>query len=134
MEQHRTDPACASCHRRMDPLGFGLENFDAIGGLADARRRASRSIRRAGCRAGRLSGPGRAQGRAPSRRDAFARCLAEKMLTYALGRGLDEPTDEPSTGSSPALARNDYRFSALVLAVVESEPFLEPAESTEGIR
>ncbi len=62
-----------------------------------------------------------------SRRDAFARCLAEKMLTYALGRGL-EPRGPPHrrSRSSPGSSANGYRFSALVLAIVESEPFSQP--------
>ena len=84
------DPSCASCHRRMDPLGFSLENFDAVGAWRDARRRpADRCLGQAAGRP-RLPGPGRAARPCCwSRRDAFARCLAEKMLTYALGRGLE---------------------------------------------
>ena len=61
-----------------------------------------------------------------SRRDAFARCLAEKMLTYALGRGLDRADRRVVEQIVATLARNQYRFSALILAVVESGPFLNP--------
>ncbi len=90
MERHRTDPNCASCHRRMDPLGFALENFDAIGAWRTIE--GGQPIDASGTPARRLGLP-RCRGAAgPSciaRRDAFARCLAEKMLTYALGRGLE---------------------------------------------
>ena len=126
MEQHRTDPACASCHRRMDPLGFGLENFDAIGGWRTDE--GGRPIDASGRLPGR---PSVSAARASSRplHDAarrFARCLAEKMLTYALGRGLDRADRRAVDQIVATLARNEYRFSALVLAIVESEPFLRP--------
>ena len=126
MERHRTDPACASCHRRMDPLGFGLENFNAIGGWRG--NEGGKPIDSSG----ELPGPRVFHGSTElktellSRRDAFARCFAEKMLTYALGRGLDRGDRRAVDQIVARLARNDYRFSALVLAVVESEPFLKP--------
>ncbi len=129
MERHRTDPACASCHRQMDPLGFALENFDAVGAWrtvedgrpidATGKLPAGRDFRGAeGLRA--VLRP---------RRDAFARCLAEKMLTYALGRGLDRSDRRDVDHIVARLKADGYRFSALVLAVVESRPFLEPAQS-----
>jgi hypothetical protein len=132
MERHRTDPACASCHRRMDPLGFGLENFDAIGGWRsdDGGKPIDAS--------GELPGPrvfhGSTELKAAllSRRDAFARCFAEKMLTYALGRGLDRGDRRAVDQILTRLARSDYRFSALILAVVESEPFLNPQAQRGG--
>ena len=126
MEQHRTDPTCASCHRRMDPLGFGLENFNAIGGWRenDEGQPVDSS--------GRLpSGPafrGASELKAAlmTRRKAFVRCLAEKMLTYALGRGLDRADRRAVDQVVATLERNQYRFSALVIASVESDPFLNP--------
>ena len=126
MEQHRTDPACASCHRRMDPLGFGLENFDAIGGWRthDGGQPIDSSGRLPGGRA--VGGPADLKESLLARRDAFARCLAEKMLTYALGRGLDRADRRAVDQIVARLARNEYRFSALILGVVESEPFLNP--------
>jgi Protein of unknown function (DUF1588)/Protein of unknown function (DUF1585) len=126
MEQHRTDPACASCHRRMDPLGFGLEDFDAIGGWRahDGGHPIDSSGRLPGGRAFR--GPAELKAAISSRREAFARCLAEKMLTYALGRGLDRADRRVVDQIVTRLARNEYRFSALILAVVESDPFLNP--------
>jgi Protein of unknown function (DUF1592)/Protein of unknown function (DUF1588)/Protein of unknown function (DUF1587)/Protein of unknown function (DUF1585)/Protein of unknown function (DUF1595) len=126
MEQHRTDPACASCHRRMDPMGFGLENFDAIGGwrTTDGGQTIDASGRLPGDRP--FHGSGELKSAVLTRRDVFARCLAEKMLTYALGRGLDRADRRAVDQIVTRLARDEYRFSALILAVVESEPFLNP--------
>jgi len=124
MEQHRADPNCAVCHRKMDAMGFALENFDAVGAWRDNDGRFPIDP------SGELPGGQKFQGAADlkkilrnSGRDDFARCLAEKMLTYALGRGL-EPYDKCSVDRIVAkLAAEGYRFSALVLATVRSEPF-----------
>ena len=125
---HGTGPNRLAPHATggMDPLGFGLENFDAIGD-GDRTKEVSRLTPRASCRA---VGPFRGQ---PSSRrhscraaNAFARCLTEKLLTYALGRGLERADRRHVDNIVAELARKDYRFSALVLAVVESEPFLHP--------
>ena len=120
MEQHRTDPGCASCHRRMDPLGFGLENFDAIGGWRthDGADVIDPSGQLPGGRGFR--GPGELQTALQTRRDAFARCLTEKMLTYALGRGVDRSDRREVDRIVARLSREGYRFSALVLGIVES--------------
>jgi hypothetical protein len=126
MEQHRTDPACAACHRRMDPLGFGLENFDAIGGWRTTE--GGQPIDSSGKLTSERSfhGPTELKAALLARRDAFIRCLTEKMLTYALGRGIDRSDRRAVDQIVARLARNEYRFSALILAVVESEPFLNP--------
>ena len=123
MEQHRTNPACATCHRRMDPLGFGLENFDATGGWRadDQGQPIDSSGRLPGGQA--FQGPAELKAALLTRRDAFARCLTEKMLTYALGRGLDRADRRAVDQIIARLGRNEYRFSALILAVVESAPF-----------
>ena len=71
-------------------------------------------------------GPAELRAALRSRRDAFARCLAEKMLTYALGRGLDRSDRRTVDRIVARLARDGYRFSALVLAIVESDPFRSP--------
>ncbi len=132
MERHRTDPSCASCHRRMDPLGFGLENFDVVGGWRthDGEHPIDPSGSLPG--AGAFQGPAELRAALRSRRDAFARCLAEKMLTYALGRGLDRADRRVVDRIVARLARDGYRFSALVLAIVESAPFQTP--ETTGVR
>jgi hypothetical protein len=131
MEQHRTNPNCASCHARMDPLGFGLENFDALG--AWRTHEGPHPIDASGTLPGGQSFNGPAELRAilKARRQAFARCLAEKLLTYALGRGVDHSDRRAVDGIARQLARNDYRFSALVLAIVHSDPFQKHAAKKE---
>ena len=124
MERHRTDPSCASCHRRMDPLGFSLENFDALGAWRtyDGEQPIDPSGKLPGSPA--FTGPSGLKALLRSRPRAFARCLAEKMLTYALGRGLERADRRAVEQIVTRLTADGYRFSALVLAIVESEPFL----------
>jgi len=123
LEQHRADAACASCHQRMDPLGFGLENFDAIGAWRN--HDGELPIDAAGTLPGGLSfdGPGELRSVLRARPDVFARCLTEKLLTYALGRGVERRDRRSVDAIVRRLARHDYRFSALVLALVHSDPF-----------
>jgi hypothetical protein len=123
LQQHRRNPGCASCHRRMDPLGFALENFDAVG--AWRTHEGGQAIDVSGALPGGEAFAGAAELRAvlKTRRQAFARCLTEKLLTYALGRGLVR-SDRPTVNDiARKLAQHDYRFSALVLALVHSAPF-----------
>jgi hypothetical protein len=123
MVQHREDPGCASCHARMDPIGFGLENYDAIG--AWRTQEGKFPVDASGELAGgyKFNGAAELKTVLKSRNGEFARCLAEKMLTYSLGRGL-ERSDKPTVDAiTKSVATDGYRFSALVLAVVQSEPF-----------
>jgi len=124
MEQHRKDPSCAICHRKMDVLGFGFENFDGIGSWRDRDGRYEIDP------SGKL--PGDQVFRSPAelrvllkneQRDQFVRCIAEKMLTYAVGRGLESYDRCAVDEVVKAMESNEYRFSALVMAVVKSEPF-----------
>lgn len=125
MEQHRANPNCATCHGRMDPLGFGLENFDAIGAWRE--QDGGLPIDASGTLPGGRSfdGPKGLRQILVSRRDDFVRNLAEKLLTYALGRGLDYydgcALDKIVTG----LNANDQKFSSLVIEIVRSDPFLK---------
>jgi hypothetical protein len=123
MEQHRRDPACASCHNRMDPLGFVLENFDAIGHWRDQEggERIDAGGRLPGGRA--VCGPEALRRALSSRPYAFTRCLAEKMLTFALGRGVEQADGPAIERIVRRLAENGYRFSELVQGIVESQPF-----------
>jgi hypothetical protein len=129
MERHRNDPQCASCHGRMDPLGFALESFDAVG--ARSTREDGHAIDDSGRLPGgrEFRGPEGLQSLLRTRRAAFARCLAEKMLTHALGRGLDRSDRRAVDRIVARLAAEGYRFSTLVLAIVESQPFCEPAKA-----
>jgi hypothetical protein len=123
MELHRSKPECAGCHARLDPLGFGLENFDAIG--AWRTRDGKLPVDPSGTLPGgeTFQGPAELKKILRDRSEAFGRCLAEKLLTYALGRGL-EATDRRAVDEMvQALARDRYRFSTLVLELVKSEPF-----------
>ncbi len=124
MEAHRVNPACAACHRLMDPAGLSMENFDAIGrwrdrgedwGPIDAR--------------GSIPGGGDFDGMAGlrdavlARPHVFAGTVAEKLLTYALGRGLNHNDGPAVRRIVRDAAGDDYRFSSLVLGIVESIPF-----------
>jgi hypothetical protein len=123
MEQHRESPVCASCHKIMDPIGFSLENFDAVGKW---RTREGSDVIDA---SGELSDGTRVNGPA-GLRDAlmpysgqFARTLTEKLLTYSLGRGL-RYQDMPVVRSIVReAARDNYKFSAVILGIVNSAPF-----------
>jgi uncharacterized protein DUF1588/uncharacterized protein DUF1592/uncharacterized protein DUF1585 len=123
MEQHRQDPSCAVCHNVMDPIGFGLENYDAVGRwrAADGKTPIDAS--------GKLP-DGKSFGGAKDLKqilkgqsEAFTRNVSEKMLTYALGRGL-ETFDKPAVDRiTQSVIAHDYRFSTLITEVVNSPPF-----------
>jgi hypothetical protein len=124
LEQHRANPTCASCHARMDPIGFGLENFNAIGVWREKDGDAPVDP------AGQLASGDKFDGAAElatllaqKRRWEFLHCVAERTLTYALGRGT-EYYDRPALDQIvERLEKNGDTFSALVLAVAESFPF-----------
>jgi mono/diheme cytochrome c family protein len=125
MEQHRANEACAVCHRTMDTLGFGLENFDAIGAWRKQDGMATIDP------SGALPGGKEFQGPkelmkilVQEKRPEFCRCLTEKMLTYSLGRGLQSNDRCAVDGIMKQLAERGYRFSALVESIVTSDPFL----------
>jgi hypothetical protein len=124
MEQHRTNAQCATCHARMDPIGFGLENFDAVGVWRTEEDGVA--IDASGTVGGQaFSGPTEFKQRLRSKPGRFTRCLAEKLLTYALGRGV-ESFDRPAlTEIVERTTAADWRFSALIEAVVQSDPFLK---------
>jgi hypothetical protein len=124
MAQHRADPTCAICHKKMDALGFGFENFDAVGAWRD--RDGRFEIDASGTLPGHQMFQGPTQLRQllrDQRRDQFVRCLSEKLLAYALGRELqtyDRCAVDEIVGR---LERDEFRFRSLVLGIVQSEPF-----------
>ena len=123
LEEHRKNTTCASCHSRMDPLGFGLENYDAIGGYRtqDGKFPVDSSGLLPDGRS--FNGSHELKTILKSDREAFAEGLTEKLLTYALGRGL-EPYDKRTVKQiAHRLPENNYRFSGLVLEIVNSLPF-----------
>jgi mono/diheme cytochrome c family protein len=132
MEQHRTDPNCAACHQMMDPLGFALENFDAVGRWRDTDN----------------GHPVDARGELPSgevftgvrqlrevlleqKREAFLRCLTQKMLIYALGRGLRYEDQCAVNAIVKRVQERDHRISELILGIVESVPFRQRQKALE---
>ena len=123
MEAHRASPSCAGCHKLMDPIGFALENFDAVGGWRE--RDAGAPINASGqlTDGTNLNGVVTLRQALLKRPDVLVGTLTEKLLTYALGRGLDFH-DQPAVRAivRRASARN-YRFSSLVLGIVTSTPF-----------
>lgn len=123
LEQHRKNTTCASCHARMDPLGFGLENFDAIGAWR-TQDKGGAIFATGTLPDGRsFEGPRELKAIVKAKRAAFAKCLAEKLLTYALGRGL-ERYDKPVVKKiARGVMDRNYRFSSVVLGVVKSLPF-----------
>jgi hypothetical protein len=123
MEQHRSSADCAFCHASMDPLGFGLESFDAIG--AWRTRDGEQPIDSSGVMPDgkAFDGPAGLRAVLMERRREFIRCLTEKMLTYALGRGLEWSDRRAVADIAKKVADTEYRFSSLVLALVHSDPF-----------
>ena len=123
MEQHRADPNCTSCHTQLDPPGFGLENFDAIGAFRTKEK--GETIDASGVLPGEraFKGPKELKGLLKQQSDLFCRCLAEKMLVYALGRGVEDGDDRSVDRLVEALKQNHYKFSSLILEIAKSEPF-----------
>ena len=124
MAQHRRNPACAACHQLMDPAGLAMENFDAVGRWRQ-RDEGWRAIDAAGSLPGSAEFEGVAGLRQAllARPDLFVRTLSEKLLTFALGRGVDH-ADAPAVRQIlREAAGDDNRFSSLVLAIVKSTPF-----------
>ena len=123
MEAHRANPACAGCHKMMDPIGFALENFDGIGKwrTEDAGQKVDASSQ--------LTDGTKIDGVVDLRNALlrysrqFARVMTEKLLTYALGRGVVYQDMPVVRGIVREAARNNYRFSTLVEGIVKSEPF-----------
>ena len=123
LAEHRANPACASCHDPMDPLGFALENFDAVGRWRthDGGESIDPSGQLAdGTLVDGVAGLERALLKRP---DLFASAMTEKLLTFALGRGV-EHFDAPAVRAAVGAAKDDgYRFSSLILGIVASTPF-----------
>jgi hypothetical protein len=137
LEQHRKNPTCASCHAPMDPLGFALESFDGIGRLRTHERGQADAV--STWRLSDVYPPVDATGTLPDgsqfegpaglrnvlldRREQFVGTLTEKLLTYALGRGL-EYYDQPAVRHIIRdAASSEYRWSSLVVGIVRSVPF-----------
>jgi mono/diheme cytochrome c family protein len=124
LEKHRANPVCASCHRNIDPIGFALENFDAVGQWRDETVEGL-PIDSAGMLTDgtQVDGPAALREAMLARPEVFVGTVAEKMLIYALGRGL-EPVDMPVVRSVvDRAAVRDYAMQSMILGIVESDPF-----------
>jgi len=123
LAQHAADPTCAACHRRIDPLGFALENYDAVGAWRD--QHGGRPIDSSGRLpdGATLSGVAGLKQVIQSRREEFTRNLVAQVLRYALGRNLLDSDEYALDAAIAALDRGGQRFSVLIQAVVASQPF-----------
>jgi hypothetical protein len=133
LEQHRQNPACATCHVRMDPLGFALENFDAVGKWRDTEDGVAIDAS-AGLPDGtKFAGVAGLRNLLLGRREQFVNTFTEKLLTYALGRELDY-SDIPAVRKITREADfNDYRWSSIILGIVNSVPFQMSITKRSGV-
>ena len=124
MEQHRKNPACAACHNMMDPLGFALENFDAVGLWRD--RDGRDEINASGVLPDGTKFNGVDDLKklfSSSRRDQFVRCLTDKMMIYAIGRGTEYYDKCAIDQILLHVKRHDYKFAYLISGIIQSDPF-----------
>lgn len=124
MEQHRANPACAACHNMMDPLGFALENYDAVGLWRD--REGGEMIDASGKLPDGTTFRGVVELRdmlVTQRKDQFTRCLAEKLLIYAIGRGTEYYDKCAIDQIFLEAQKHDYKFAYLIAGVIHSDPF-----------
>ncbi len=125
MERHRQDPACATCHVVMDAIGFGLENFDAIGRWRNKDADTGALVDTSGELPGnqKFSSPSQLKQLFLTKRDDFTRTLAEKMLVYALGRKTGFHDQDAIDSIAAATAKDGYRLDRLVVTIAQSYPF-----------
>jgi hypothetical protein len=124
MEQHRKNPVCASCHSKMDPLGFALENFNAVGAWREqtlgGRAIQTDAVMPDGTK---FDGPAGLKNVMMDRKDMFVQAFTERLMIYALGRGV-EGTDMPAVRAAAAAAAKDgYRTHSIIMGIVQSVPF-----------
>ncbi len=120
LAQHAADPSCAACHKKMDPLGFALDNYNAVGVWRDD---ADLDVTGQLPTGQHINGAADLKRIILDRRGEFLHNLTEQMLIYALGRELDYYDDGPIKEIQSALEQNEYRFSAMVMAIAKSYPF-----------
>ncbi|MBI3278770.1 MAG: DUF1592 domain-containing protein [Acidobacteria bacterium] len=123
LEKHRSNATCASCHNRMDALGFGLENYDAIGRWRTMDGKFAVDASGTLPDGKSFSSPAELREVLKQELPEFARCLTEKMLTYALGRGLERYDRRTVEGIQRKLSASGYRFQTLLYEMVQSLPF-----------
>jgi hypothetical protein len=136
MEAHRTNPVCASCHRIFEPMGLALENFDAVGAWRTQDEGVPIDATGVLVDGTKVDGVASLRGALVRYSDQFVRVVTEKLLTYALGRGVeyqDMPMVRSIVRDSTA---SQYRFVSLVLGIVKSDPFqmnMKTADRNRGV-
>ena len=123
MEQHRANPVCAACHTLMDPIGFSLENFDAIGRWRADDQGLPIDASDVLYDGSAVDGPAGLRQFLLRYSDQFVRTVTEKLLTYALGRGVEYHDMPVVRAIVREAAADDYRFTSLIMGVVRSDPF-----------
>ena len=123
LERHRANPVCASCHARMDPLGFSLEHFDALGQWRTVDGESPINANGVLLDGTTIDGPAALRRALLAQREQFVRAVAAKLLTYATGREIEYGDAPAIRGIVRAAAADDYRWSSTILAIVKSPPF-----------
>jgi len=132
MEAHREDPACASCHARMDPLGFALENFDAIGRWRDKDGKFPIDAADKLPTGESFDGPAGLKKMLLTHKDQFVKCFVQKLMTYGLGRGLDYYDSATVNDICDSARKSDFRFSSVISGIVHSDAFLKRRGKVQG--
>jgi hypothetical protein len=125
METHRADALCASCHSKMDPLGFALENYDAIGKWRTEDGKFPVDASGKFPNGKEFKTPAEMKSLLKQNMPEFTRCVAEKMLTYALGRGVESFDRLTVQDLVRQTSQSDYKMQSLILGIVHSVPFRE---------
>jgi mono/diheme cytochrome c family protein len=123
LEEHRKNPACSTCHAPMDPLGFALENFDAIGGWRSTEAGGAIDASGALPNGSKFEGPAGLREVLLGQREQFVRTVTEKLMMYALGRGVEYYDLPVIRGITRDAAAKDYRWSSIIAGIVKSTPF-----------
>jgi hypothetical protein len=123
LEKHRENVVCASCHDRMDPLGFAFEHYNAVGSWRDEENGFEIDASAVLPDGTEFEGAAGLRSILMTKKDLFTRCLSEKMLTYAIGRGLEYYDQCAVDHIVSKLDENDYRISTLIFEVINSDPF-----------
>ena len=134
LEEHRKNPVCATCHSQMDPLGFALENFDAIGKWRTSEAGVPVDASGVLPSGAKFAGPAGLREALLGRREQFVRGLTERLLRYALGREL-EPSDMPTVRKIVRdSAAHDYRWSFIMSGIVRSTPFTMRTSGPDSVK
>jgi hypothetical protein len=123
MELHRANPVCASCHSRMDPLGFALENFDAVGAWRQTVSGRKIDVATEMSDGTKFEGPKGLRTVLLAHKDAFVEAFTERLMTYAMGRGVTGADMPAIRAVRDAAAKDDDRIHAIILGIVQSVPF-----------